>query len=306
MTMDFLAFGDLGVDAMARLDHLPQPDEKLWIESYRDFAGGMMGNAAAIAAMLGVRAGVVSLLGHDDRGDFILQELKHKGVETGLIRRIDAPTFLAMALTTPEGERALLQFRTPAFSADWEFDRSILTSTRWVHVSADQGDDVGPLLSDARAAGAATSLDVEYPYVLRDDLDDLLASTSVAFVNGLAAAELGGPEAAVTTCRERGAESAVATLGADGCLVLDPSGTLSALPAHPVSPVDSNGAGDAFGAAFAVGRLAGLDHRDAGEFANLVAALSTTAEGGHGIELDRSSVKATARDAGHGWWEALA
>jgi sugar/nucleoside kinase (ribokinase family) len=302
---EFLAFGDLGVDAVATVDHLPQPDEKLWIEEYHDFSGGMMGNAAACVARLGVSSGVVALLGKDPRGDFVLAELAAKGVETRFVRRIEAPTFWALALTTPSGERALLQFPTPAFSADWGFDRSVLTSVRWIHTSADQGENVGPLLEEGRRAGATTSLDVEFPYVTRDDLDVVLKASDVAFVNRRAAEMLGGVEEGARYVLAQGCSTVVVTLGDQGCLVAAESGDSIRLPAHRVRPIDTNGAGDVFAGAFAVARLRGMDPLESASFANLVAAISTTAAGGQGLDVDRASLVGTARAAGHDWWERI-
>ncbi|MGH3626699.1 MAG: carbohydrate kinase family protein [Sciscionella sp.] len=301
---EFLSFGDLGVDAVAMVEHLPQPDEKVWVEEFRDFSGGMMGNAAAFAAMLGASAGVVALLGHDARGDLVLEDLTSKGVDTRFVRRIDAPTFWALSLTAPSGERALLQFPTPAFSADWVgFDRSLLSSVRWIHTSADQGEEVGPLLADGRRAGATTSLDIEHPYVLREDLADLLNETDVAFVNRRAAEALGGIEEGARIIGAQGCSTVLVTLGEEGCLLVTGTSDPVRVPAHPADPVDTNGAGDAFAGAFAVARLRGLGMIHAAEFANMIAAMSTTAMGGHGLDIDRASLAEAARSAGYGWWE---
>ncbi|MDQ3675151.1 MAG: carbohydrate kinase family protein, partial [Gemmatimonadota bacterium] len=190
----YLAFGDLGVDSIAFVDHLPKPDEKLFVEPGGDFSGGMMGNAAATVAALGVSAGVVALLGDDDRGDLVADELESRGVDLRFVRRISAPTFWTLSLTTPEGDRALVQFPTPAFEADWEgYDRRIVAAAKWVHTTAEQGGPVGELLGEAHGTnGVKTSLDTEYPFVEREDLGDLLQLTDVAFINRAAAHALGG------------------------------------------------------------------------------------------------------------------
>jgi sugar/nucleoside kinase (ribokinase family) len=300
---EYLAFGDLGVDAVATVEHLPEADEKVWIDDYRDYPGGMMGNAAACVAELGVSSGIVALLGDDDRGSFVLDALAAKGVETRFVRRIDAPTFWALALTTPTGERALLQFPTLAFSADWAgFDRSVLTSVRWVHTSADQGDEVGPFLEEARSAGATTSLDVEFPYVERDDLETALKATDIAFVNRRAAEALGGVDEAARHVLAQGCSIVLVTLGEEGCLLAAGSGDPVRLPAHRVDPIDTNGAGDSFAGAFAVARLRGMEPIEAAGFANMIAALSTTAMGGQGLTVDRETLVATAQAAGYDWW----
>jgi ribokinase len=218
------------------------------------------------------------------------------------VRRIDAPTFWTLALTVPTGERCLIQFPTPAFAADWEgYDRTAVERTRWVHTTAEQGEPVGALFRAAKDAGTARSLDVEHPFVLREDLPELLGMTDVAFFNASAAEALEGPEAAMRRAAELGAETALVTLGADGCVLLDREGDVHRLPPHDVEPVDTNGAGDAFAGAFIVGRLAGLSDRDAAELATVTAAISTTAVGGHGVTDLGARVRTEAEGRALGW-----
>ena len=38
---------DLGVDSVARVDDLPRPDDKVWVEPEGDYPGGMVGNCVA-------------------------------------------------------------------------------------------------------------------------------------------------------------------------------------------------------------------------------------------------------------------
>jgi ribokinase len=303
---DYLVFGDLGVDSVAKLDHLPQPDDKIWVEPAGDFPGGMMGNSAATAASLGIAAGVVALIGDDSRGALVLAALRDRGVETRFVRVINAPTFWTLSLTAPSGERALIQFPTTAFGADWEtFDRALLGGVRWVHTVAEQGDPVAGLLRDAQSAGAVTSLDIEHPYVLRPDLPELVTSVDVAFCNSTAAESLGGPEKAARHLQGLGATTVLVTLGSRGALLLSGSGQLDKLPATHVDAIDTNGAGDAFAAGFAAGHLKGWGDRESAELAVFIAGQSTTALGGFGPGRTLSELRDTARGAGFAWWDRL-
>lgn len=302
---DVLAFGDLGVDAFASVEAFPAADEKLWIEPV-DQPGGMMGNVAVAVVSLGVPAGVVALLGQDLRGDLVLDDLRARGVDTRFVRRIDAPTFWTLALTNPAGERCLIQFPTPAFSADWDgYDRDAADGARWIHTTAEQGEPVASLFRRARSAGVTTSLDVEHPYVLREDLEELLGLSDVVFFNRMAADALGGPDVSMRRAVDAGAGTALVTLGADGCALLDRERATHHLRAHQVEPVDTNGAGDTFGGAFIAGRLRGLVDRDAAELATIAAAISTTAVGGHGVDDLGGRVRSAAEELGVSWGSAL-
>jgi ribokinase len=303
--VEFLAVGDLGVDSVARIDRFPAADEKIWIEPAGDFSGGMMGNASAAAATLGVRSGVVALLGSDARGDVVLEGLHARGVDTSGVRRIDAPSFWALSLTVPSGERCLIQFPTPAFGGDWEgFDRRGLAGVRWVHSIAEEGDPVASFLADAKAAGAVTSLDIEYPFVLEETMPRLLADVDVAFLNSGAASALGGPEPAVRFVHDRGVTTVLVTLGRDGAL-LSHAGTTRTFPVWEVDAVDTNGAGDAFAGAYAAGILKGFTAVEAAELAVFYAGLSTTAPGGHGPALTRDEIRLAARARRVAWWGRL-
>lgn len=303
---EFLAFGDLGVDSVARIDHLPRPDEKLWVEPLGDRPGGMMGNAAATVAALGCSAGVAGLLGTDGRGTFVLEALRDRGVETRFVRRIEATTFWTLSLTTPSGDRTLIQFPTPAFGAAWDgFDVKLLGDVRWVHTTAEQGETVAEILGAAKQAGATTSLDIEHPFVLREDLMELVRDVDVAFLNAAAAEALGGPEEAARSVQRGGVTTSLVTLGKGGALLLEQSGEACLLPAIDVEAVDTNGAGDAFAAGYAVGAMRGLRERDAAALAVFVAGLSTTVTGGFGPDHDRLELRARAKQLGYEWWDVL-
>jgi ribokinase len=301
----FLAFGDLGVDSVARIDHLPRADEKLWVEPGGDFSGGMMGNAAVAAGSLGISAGVVALIGSDERGRHVLDGLRSRGVDLRFVREVDAPTFWTLSLTVSTGDRTLIQFPTAAFGCDWDFDRSILAGTRWVHTIAEEGDPVGPFLREARETGPMTSLDIEYPFVLQADLTAILPSVDVAFLNSAAADALGGPESAAHYARSKGAGTVLVTLGAEGALLATADGTTAFVGAYKVDAVDTNGAGDAFAGAYAAGILKGFDPYAATELGVFVAGLSTTAYGGHGPKHTLAELRALARTAGYDWWNGL-
>ncbi len=303
---DYLAFGDLGVDSVATIDHLPEPDEKIWAHPLGDFPGGMMGNAASAVASLGVSAGVVALLGADARGDLVMEGLRDRGVDTRFVRRIDAPTFWTLSLTTSEGQRTLIQFPTEAFSADWTgFDMGVLGTTKWVHTTAEQGEPVARLLREARAAGARTSLDIEAPFAGRDDLLQLAADVDVAFLNAAGADMLGGPNEAAGLLRANGAGLVAVTLGSHGALVVNRSGEQRRLDAVPVDAVDTNGAGDAFAGAFAAGILSGLTDMEAAELAVIHAALAITVLGGFGRPAPVGEIRDRARKLGYRWWERV-
>ena len=65
MAAELVAFGDISIDVAVRIPHLPEPDEKLWVEVIGDQQGGMGANAAAAFAALGGAAALVAAVGND-------------------------------------------------------------------------------------------------------------------------------------------------------------------------------------------------------------------------------------------------
>ena len=66
--------------------------------------------------------------------------------------------------------------------------------------------------------------------------------------------------------------------GADGC-VLATAGLVHRVPGHPVTPIDTNGAGDSHVGSFIAALATGVSPFDTARYANVAAALSTTERG---------------------------
>ena len=279
--VEFLSVGDIGVDVVASVDHLPSLGEKLWVDAVSAYPGGMAANAAAVYAALGGTAGIVGRVGPDSHGIDSLADLEARGVDTRYVEQVTDPTFWTVALSTPEGQRSLIQFETPAlWPQPAPDDIDAMVEATAIHTMAEQGDHVLPLLRAAAGRPAITSIDIESPAVHQSDLVRLVSLADVAFVNTEAALVLGStPERAAHAVRAMGPATVCVTLGADGALLLARDGSTIRVRAHDVPVVDVNGAGDSFAAAFMWARVRAWTDREAVELANAVAAVSTTAPG---------------------------
>jgi sugar/nucleoside kinase (ribokinase family) len=88
----------------------------------------------------------------------------------------------------------------------------------------------------------------------------------------------------------RGDTLTVAKLGADGCMALE-NGKLVTVPAFPVRPVDTTGAGDSFNAGFLHAWLRKWPLVEALRFAAACGAISTLAPGGTGNQASEAQAK---------------
>jgi ribokinase len=118
----------------------------------------------------------------------------------------------------------------------------------------------------ARARGVVTILN---PAPAAPLAADLLAASDWLIPNEHELAQVVGrtveldDDAALVDCARRLGPRLVVTLGARGAALVRAEGTVTRVPAVPVTAVDTTGAGDAFVGAFAYGLAAGLDEERA-------------------------------------------
>ncbi|MFH1722709.1 MAG: PfkB family carbohydrate kinase [Candidatus Altiarchaeota archaeon] len=65
LKLDLLVFGDTCVDYFYEVDKLPKPNEAADVSRVHEFYGGMGANTAVVASRLGLKTGLVSVIGSD-------------------------------------------------------------------------------------------------------------------------------------------------------------------------------------------------------------------------------------------------
>jgi sugar/nucleoside kinase (ribokinase family) len=89
---------------------------------------------------------------------------------------------------------------------------------------------------------------------------------------------------------ENGRTRVVAKLGAQGCMTLE-GGQPLAVPAFPVNPVDTTGAGDSFDAGYLHAWLRGLPLLESMRWGAACGSLSTRGLGGTGRQADAAEAE---------------
>ncbi|MFF9391067.1 PfkB family carbohydrate kinase [Streptomyces griseoluteus] len=288
---DVLVLGGAGVDTIVRVPELPLP----FADSYPVDTGvhtraGQTGDFVALGlAALGLDVHHLDLIGDDPEGDLVRALHRQHGIALTALPQ-PAGTKRAVNLVGPDGRRLSLYDTSRARPGDRfpdEVLRPLAAGARHVHVTITQPcAEALPLL---RETGVPLSTDLhdwdgENPYH-----EPYALAADVVF---LSAAALTDPERTMRRISERGrARVVVATAGAEGARLLADGELTHVPPATPPAPVvDSNGAGDAFAAAFLYGRLAGADPQRcarfgaaAGAYACTVPATRTDAIGRDGL-----------------------
>ncbi len=294
--VDLLVLGDLNPDLILTGEEVVPAFGQ--IERLLDAAELTIGGSGAIvacgAAALGLRTAIVGVVGDDVFGRFMLDRLSERGVDVGAVVVDPAVrTGLTVILSRPE-DRAILTFpgAISALKPD-NVPLALLRGARHVHAAAfflqrELAPGLGDLLSEAKRAGASTSLDPNWDPEERWDggLDDVLRSTDLFLPNAEEVVRITGQDdaqAAALTLSAQGPLVAL-KLGAEGALAADGEAVTRVSPPSTIEAFDTTGAGDSFDAGMIAGLLAGWDTPRALALGCACGALSTLAIGGTGAQ----------------------
>lgn len=282
---DLVGIGDLDVDIYVRVPRLPGHDEKVHGVPMGIFPGGMVGNVCCAAARLGLRVGMVGVVGEDVFGVQTVAGLDAFGVDTTGVRvRADQQTYFCVVQIDDSGEKALTLARTPAiFPREEDLDPAVIRGARLVHIAPFDVSVAVVAARMAKDAGGLVSVDLEPGTVSegRAAVARLLEHTDVCVVNDFGLTELlgrGDLRERAEELRRWGPSVVVVTRGARGATAVSADGAVS-VPGHRTTTIDTTGAGDAFNAAFLAAWLEGWPLQSAVRLGCAAGAISTRAIG---------------------------
>jgi sugar/nucleoside kinase (ribokinase family) len=256
--IDVLVLGGAGVDTIVHVPELPVP----YADSHMIRPGivtraGQSGDFVALALSgLGLRTHHLDMLGQDPEGELVRALHRDRGVPLTAVPQ-PLGTKRAVNLVDPDGRRLSLYDATRSAETDRLPEatvRELASVSRHAHVVITQ--PCVHALPVLRAAGVTISTDLHDWDGVNPYHEPFAHQADLVF---LSSAALADPEATMRRIADRGrARAVVATAGADGAYLLA-DGALTRVPAAtpPAPVVDSNGAGDAFAAAFLRAWLAG-------------------------------------------------
>ncbi|MFH8342138.1 adenosine kinase [Streptomyces sp. AM6-12] len=257
---DVLVLGGAGVDTVVHVPELPVP----YADSHMIRPGivtraGQSGDFVALgASALGLRAHHIDLVGADPEGDLVRALHRDRGIPLTDVPSA-AGTKRAVNLVGPDGRRLSLYDDTRSQESDRlpaDTLRALAARSRHAHVVITH--PCAYALPVLREAGLTVSTDLHNWDGTNPYHEPFALAADLVFLSTTALAD---PERTMRDIAARGrARIVVATAGAQGAYLLA-DGELTHVPAvaPPEPVVDSNGAGDAFAAAFLLGWLDGLD-----------------------------------------------
>jgi sugar/nucleoside kinase (ribokinase family) len=262
-SFDLLVAGRPSVDVMfSGLHEWPALGEDIECDGLGVCAGTSF-NTPAAANRLGLRVAYVATVGTDAMSGMIRDEFDVEGLPTDFLAVEDRPLPAASVALNLASERGFVTCWGPDDGYDAQLGeraRQIATTVEAGHLHA-YVDEMPELQAIARRRGMTVSLDAwgGPAWSSSRPLADVLAGADVLFANETEIAAMTGdedPERALDRLAEL-CGCVVMKRGAAGALALA-GGQMRAVPADPVTIVDTTGAGDSFNAGFLLGWLGGL------------------------------------------------
>ena len=285
---DVITLGRIGVDLYPQQVGVGLEE----VTSFGKSLGGSAANVAVAAAKHGLRSAVVTVVGDDPFGRYLVAELGRLGVDNRFVGSTDAlQTPVTFCEIFPPDRFPLYFYREPiapdlTLTPTPEMLDAVAGAT--IYWSTVTGLSRQPSRGAHRAAWAArgraplTVLDLDYRPMFWPDaasatrqVQRALAQVTVAIGNldecEIAVGER-DPDAAADALLAHGLELAVVKLGERGVLAKTARERVE-VPPVTVDVVNGLGAGDGFGGAFCFGLLRGWPLRRVVEFANAAGAL---------------------------------
>ena len=286
--------GSINVDLVVSTPRLPRPGETVLGREFARHLGGKGANQAVAAARAGASVTMIGAVGRDVDGDESMTALAAEGIDVSRIRRVHAPTGIALITVAADGENQIVV--APGANALVSADDASLPEIETgdgvmlaclevpmaavlAAVGAARRIGLQPILNPAPAQQLPAELLAAGP-ILTPNEDELLALTGEA-----------DADVAIALLLDAGARAVIVTLAAAGALLADGS-RRQRFPAHAVDVVDATGAGDAFSGVLAAWLAKGDPLAIATEAANAAAGLSVTRAGARSGMPSRAAIEA--------------
>jgi sugar/nucleoside kinase (ribokinase family) len=288
--MNILVAGELNVDLVLRnYSSFPTLGREVLVEDVSLTLGSASAICASALAKLGEHVSFIGKIGPDAWGDLCLKSLANAGVDCSFVIADSAiKTGITVSLTSAKDRALVTYLGSIAELRESDIRDKYFVSFGHLHVSSFYlqrrlRPDMKKLFARAHAHGLTTSLDPGFDPqdAWGHDLNEVLNEVDVFLPNEVELERLTGKQSPSDGLSElnNARTLMVAKLGAEGCMSIH-NGNVTTVPAFPIQPVDTTGAGDTFNAGFLHAWLKGDSLYDAMRFGAACGALSTLGAGG--------------------------
>ena len=251
--------------------------------------GGDAINEATVISRLGHRAGLMSMVGRDAVGQFILEHCRKNGINTdGIKVRDGVDTSINVGLVTEDGERTFVSNRNGSLWKESieDIDLSlvgrgkILSYGSFFNNPRLDNEALVRIFERAKESGMTICADMIKPRLGEtfDDVREALSYVDYFFPNHDEARLMTGKEEISDVADQilsYGVKHIVIKIGKQGVYIRGQDGADMIVPAMKgITAIDTIGAGDNFAAGFITGLLEGKSLKECGEYGNVTASLA--------------------------------
>jgi len=288
MSFDVITTGRIGVDIYPLQNGVGLEQ----VKTFGKFLGGSATNVAVAAAKYGLNSAVITKVGNDPFGNFLIEELERLNVDTSFVGRdANYKTPVVFCEIFPPDDFPIYFYREPK-APDMEISEADLDLTAiseakifWSTVtglSQEPSRSANLAALRTRAKKAHTILDLDYRSVFWATPE--LATVEIAKALPLVTVAIGNkeecqvavgetePTRAADALLERGVELAIVKQGPKGVFAKTKNESVE-VPPHFVEVVNGLGAGDSFGGALCFGLLQQWSLEKILRFANIAGAI---------------------------------
>ncbi|MCY3936172.1 MAG: 5-dehydro-2-deoxygluconokinase [Chloroflexi bacterium] len=312
-TYDLLTMGRSSIDLYSNDIGAPFAE----ITSFGAFVGGSPTNISVGAQRLGLKTALLTAVGEDPVGDFILEFLRKEGVETRYIpKKANARSSAVLLGIEPPDRFPLVFYRENCADIQLTIDDALAAPLEdcsafefaGTNLSRDPSRMATIFAAErARAAGARVLLDLDFrpdqwedvrtfgqvvraalPLVdvvigTEDEINAAVmhSSQQVALTHSqISDARVAGDSRSATlSLLALGPTAVIEKIGPEGARVHLADGEIIEAPGFPVEVINILGAGDAFGAGFIYGYVKGWDWLRSARLGNACGAILVTQQG---------------------------
>jgi len=287
MQLDLITVGRISVDLFAEQMYtsFSQP------QTFHKSIGGSPTNVAVAAAKLGHKSSIVTKVGIDPLGQYVLNKLSEFGVNTDFVKVAESGlTPVVLASQDPPEDPKIIFHRQPqapdtqSTLNDLDTETLLAAKIFWVSACAlSNGETAKSAITWLKERGRKQEsiIDLDYRPSFWPSADAARAAAQEAIsmctiaIGNIAECQvalgISDPQEAATELIKRGVRIAIVKMGGDGVLLATQNERIVIAP-RSIKLVCGLGAGDAFGGAFVHGLLSGWGLQEIGEFANAAGA----------------------------------
>lgn len=287
INLDLITVGRISVDLFAEQINtsFTQP------QTFHKSIGGSPTNVAVAAARLGHTSAIITKVGVDPLGQYVVKKLQEFGVNTDFVKVAESGlTPVVLASQDPPEDPKIIFHRQPSAPDtqltlnDIDSETLLAAKIFWVSACAlSSGETAKSAIKwlQLRERRAESVIDLDYrpsfwPNVAaaRAAAQEAISYCTIAIGNIAecqVALGISDPQAAADDLLNRGVRLAIVKMGGDGVLLATKEERIVIEPLS-IKLVCGLGAGDAFGGALVHGLLSGWNLKQIGEFANAAGA----------------------------------